>query len=58
MSFHHSRGVGALWRADGNLLSPSEMTPPIVANTSGEEGSEPTRGVILPPKFSPVLQQG
>ncbi|PKU42819.1 hypothetical protein llap_6878 [Limosa lapponica baueri] len=44
-------------RADGNLFSPSEMTPQIVANTSGEEASEPTRGVILPPKVSPALQR-
>ena len=34
------------------------MTPWIVANTSGEEASEPTRGVILPPKVSPILQRG
>lgn len=58
MSFHCSRGVGVLWRADGNLFSPSEMTSRIVAHTSGEEASEPTRGVILPPKTSPVLQRG
>lgn len=57
-SFHHSQGVRVLWRADGNLFSPSEMTPPIVANTSGEEVSEPMRGMILPPKVSFVLQRG
>lgn len=58
MPFHHSQGVGALWRADGYLFSASEMSPRIAANTSGEEASEPMPGVILPPKVSPVLQQG
>lgn len=58
MPFHRSRGVWVLWRADGNLFSPSEMTPPIVANTSGEAVSEPTQGGILPPKVSPILQRG
>lgn len=36
VSFHHSQGVGVLWRADGNSFSPSEMTSRIVANTRGE----------------------
>lgn len=40
MSFHHSRGVEVLWRADGNLFFPSEMPSPMVANTSGEEVSD------------------
>lgn len=43
----HSRGA----RADGNLFSPSDMTPWIVANTSRKEASEPTGSVILPPIF-------
>lgn len=58
MSFHYSRGVKVLWRADGNLFFPSEMSSLIAADTRGEEVSETTPGVILPPKISRVFQQG
>lgn len=34
------------------------MAPRIVANTRGEDVSEPTRGVIPSPHISPVLQWG
>lgn len=52
MSFPRCEG------ADGNLFSPSEMTPWIVANISRKEASEPTWSVILHPEDSLVFQWG
>ena len=46
-------------RADGNLFSPSEMTPRIAAETSGDGASEPPHGVwSCFPKSLPSCSRG